>query len=353
MKFFYLTLISCFLFLSCESDDSSSQSQSNQLLADFKVPLLEDNTNMFEFGFSNEEGIFGFTKNEYAYNQMVQIHKDGTIDVLLTPERLDSDKYDRPVITSVKHASTQTLTHNDIYLLKNNTLYKYDKDKKSLRIFRKFDSDTNRIINISHLPHTDYFIVNDVTNKAIGYFSMTSNTSPIEYIQYTIGNSFEIWSPFQKPVNFGNRMYFTGDISDWQNIAQLEYQQTEGNLTFKYDDVFSKTENINNHLQVDSEGNLYVTTDLKGFTLLDIKKQQTVPLFIEGNQLHKYNIRYKNTSELDELNVLERERLPYGSIVNVISNYMVLDNDLYIIKREDLIKISNFKKQLKSTNPKQ
>lgn len=353
MKIFYLTIITCFLFLSCESDDSSSPSQSNQLLADFKVQLLEDNSNMFEFGFSNEEGIFGFTKDEYAYNQMVQIQKDGTIEVLLTPEKLDSDKYDRPIITSVKHTSSQTFAHNEIYLLKNNTLYKYDKDKKSLQVFRKFNSETNSIVNISHLPHTDYFIVNDEKNEAIGYFSILSNTSPIHYVVHTIGNSNEIWFPYQKPVNFGNHMYFKGIINNWQNIAQLEYQQIENNLTLKFNDVFSKIENIVDHLQIDSDENLYVVTYLKSFSLLNFKKQQTNPLFLEGNQLHKYNIRYKNTSESDELNVLEREKLPYGSMVNVISNYMVLDNDLYIIKRENLIKISNFKKQLKSTNPKQ
>lgn len=349
MKFLYLTLISCFLFLSCESDDSPYKS--DVITADYKVQLLDENTEKFEFSFSNEDGIFGFVKSsKNEYKKAIQIRKDGTIETLFSAEFLQEPKYNfTPKLTGVKQTSSETLETTELYLLVGTKIYKYQKSDKSLRFYRELDKQ-NRINNFSHVPHTDYFISFNDSNNSIGYFSILSNDSQYQFIESTIGKAYFYWDPNETPVFHANSIYFLNQ-GYTESIVQMTYTEFSKTSTFEFHTIFSKIYNYTYDLQIDSNGNLYALDRLGYFVHLNAETQKYMPVFISNAKPLKYKIQYFNTSETGILDVFPQVPEDKGFIINTVKNFMVLDNDLYIIQNQDLMKIPNFKNQLINTSP--
>lgn len=349
MKFFYLTLISCFLILSCESDDSPYQS--NALIADYKVQLLDDITENFEFSFSNEDGIFGLIRSkDGSYKEAVQIQKDGTIETLFSLTTLEQFQNINPAkLAGIKHTSSETLETTELYLLLNNKIYKYQKNDKSLRFYREFEEE-NRIANFSHVPNTDYFICLNNYRNSIGYFSILSNDSQYQLIESTIGKAYHFWDSDEPPVLHTNSLYFLNRAYT-SSIFQMTYTEFNKTPSFKFNTIKANVSDSFSNLQIDSNGELYAHGFIIGLVHLNMEKELPVAVFLSGSAILKYKIQYKNSSETDLLDIFERQNSGPGRIINTIKHYFILDKDLYIVKNKDVIKISNFNEQLLITKP--
>ena len=351
MKFLYLTLITCFLFLSCESDDSPYKSSA--LIADYKVQLLDDDSEKFEFSFSNEDGIFGLIRSSNGfYKEAVQIHKDGTIETLFSPTTLQEYPNISPAkLAGTKHTSSETLETTELYLLLENRIYKFHKNDKSLTLYKDFTERSVKIENFIHAPYTDYFIVNEVSRGTIGYFSTSSNLFTIDYIESTANNASSTWDSRINPVFFENSVYFLGQSDNSRKLTKMTYPKFTKTPSFTFNTIKPNVHDNLSNLQIDSNGELYAQSFSVSLVHLNMEKELPVSLFLGVNQLNKYNIQYKNSSETDLLDIFERQNQGAGFTILSIKNFFILENDLYIVKNKDVIKISNFNDQLLITQP--